>query len=1031
MAQKRRARKRRKPKPFGKTPPDKLLAQARRFLDSKDARSALERLKQLPEGGAYSAQKSILFFSALNQRARELADSGQAGQAASMRARAVQHRESVSIGALGEEDLLRFLRNLDTSEAIATYAAYAKTGPKIARAERMLADRLIVRQCWDSLQYLDASHALRQDADLVMCHIEAMDAGDWKRAADGLRGLNRRSPYAAWRIFCTAMACFGAGDDDGLRRVLALMPDDFVLSDTVSELRYACGAGSKGGPARVQWTLGTERAKILRLGEELRKAFLDRAHPRVIERIITRLANAVSPDDPLPALVDLVQIAGLAADRFLLEMYDVVDLAKRLLPPKRVAGLLARIRLNFQEYGSDRWNPDVATVLLRHLSTEFPAADDQPLARGRILEAVAQKGKRSGYSAYLPPSMESKLTSLLNGRNAGKETTLADVMEASLDADPANREGYRFLLELLRQRRESKDRQRRILHAMATQFPDDAEPWLDLTTLHFSRNAYRQAEKTLTEARRLAPHDERIVDLQAAGFLKSSDQSRKNGHFEIATRYLGLAEALDRPGLRDILMAKRLLLNIVSSGRDPAEVAAAYLDELPLAGQIRTLALLLNEFDANHNIRNVTAEMRDAAHELLALKAPMIEELDAGEAASLVAPLPGDLGIFYSDLHIAPFLSDWLGMILDRQDDESLPNVLDILMECKMWDSVRAEISHRLAGGESDKRDPLLLLYLAVIRYEVGDDFDTRRIVDAVESAPASDRERLQAGAARLAPHATGTLREALHTFDFSCLDYPLPEFDPDEPLPPLPQEIPGEEHDLDPEPPEDWTELDQLTRNEASLIMLLSVLHEGLGAGLPWEPRQASPFDDEAQQELNALELLIDQTKLRDKRTSTLRKVAEILREVPEIRKNLDQTARKCEEADLRAEMSREARIFLFPPRIRAPTAPEFLRNFAMLAHYQTLGLSPSASAQDVRQRYLALIRAHPPSREPEYGQKIVAAYDALKDDRARIETALFGLARHGDFELALNELVQARPQRRLSPGLKTLIAAEGTADE
>ena len=101
------------------------------------------------------------------------------------------------------------------------------------------------------------------------------------------------------------------------------------------------------------------------------------------------------------------------------------------------------------------------------------------------------------------------------------------------------------------------------------------------------------------------------------------------------------------------------------------------------------------------------------------------------------------------------------------------------------------------------------------------------------------------------------------------------------------------------------------------------------------------------------------------------------------------------------------------------------------MLAHYQTLGLSPSASAQDVRQRYLALIRAHPPSREPEYGQKIVAAYDALKDDRARIETALFGLARHGDFELALNELVQARPQRRLSPGLKTLIAAEGTADE
>ena len=84
------------------------------------------------------------------------------------------------------------------------------------------------------------------------------------------------------------------------------------------------------------------------------------------------------------------------------------------------------------------------------------------------------------------------------------------------------------------------------------------------------------------------------------------------------------------------------------------------------------------------------------------------------------------------------------------------------------------------------------------------------------------------------------------------------------------------------------------------------------------------------------------------------------------------------------------------------------------MLAHYQTLGLSPSASAQDVRQRYLALIRAHPPSREPEYSQKIVAAYEALKDNRSRIDTALFGLARSGDFELALDELVRARPQKR-----------------
>ena len=102
------------------------------------------------------------------------------------------------------------------------------------------------------------------------------------------------------------------------------------------------------------------------------------------------------------------------------------------------------------------------------------------------------------------------------------------------------------------------------------------------------------------------------------------------------------------------------------------------------------------------------------------------------------------------------------------------------------------------------------------------------------------------------------------------------------------------------------------------------------------------------------------------------------------------------------------------------------------MLAHYLTLGLSPSVSPGEIRRRYLELIRKHPPSREPERSQRIVAAWEALKDDRSRVETALFGMARYGgDFELALDALVKASPRRRSTPGLKTLLAAEGKADE
>ena len=97
------------------------------------------------------------------------------------------------------------------------------------------------------------------------------------------------------------------------------------------------------------------------------------------------------------------------------------------------------------------------------------------------------------------------------------------------------------------------------------------------------------------------------------------------------------------------------------------------------------------------------------------------------------------------------------------------------------------------------------------------------------------------------------------------------------------------------------------------------------------------------------------------------------------------------------------------------------------MIAHYWVLGLSPAASQEEIRQRYLQLIRTHPPSRNPERFQQITASYEALKDVRSRVESAIFGMAQYGDFELALAALVQARPAERKTPGLKTLLAAEG----
>ena len=100
------------------------------------------------------------------------------------------------------------------------------------------------------------------------------------------------------------------------------------------------------------------------------------------------------------------------------------------------------------------------------------------------------------------------------------------------------------------------------------------------------------------------------------------------------------------------------------------------------------------------------------------------------------------------------------------------------------------------------------------------------------------------------------------------------------------------------------------------------------------------------------------------------------------------------------------------------------------MLAHYLALGLSPRASTTEIRQRYLELVRVHPPGRDPERFQRIATAYEALQDDRSRVRSAIFGMDAYRDYELALEALANARPEQRKTPTLQRLLAAEGLTE-
>ena len=61
----------------------------------------------------------------------------------------------------------------------------------------------------------------------------------------------------------------------------------------------------------------------------------------------------------------------------------------------------------------------------------------------------------------------------------------------------------------------------------------------------------------------------------------------------------------------------------------------------------------------------------------------------------------------------------------------------------------------------------------------------------------------------------------------------------------------------------------------------------------------------------------------------------------------------------------------------------------------YEILGIARSATAAALKQAYFALVRAHPPERDPEMFKQVRAAYEQLRDPAARVETDMLLLER------------------------------------
>jgi len=101
------------------------------------------------------------------------------------------------------------------------------------------------------------------------------------------------------------------------------------------------------------------------------------------------------------------------------------------------------------------------------------------------------------------------------------------------------------------------------------------------------------------------------------------------------------------------------------------------------------------------------------------------------------------------------------------------------------------------------------------------------------------------------------------------------------------------------------------------------------------------------------------------------------------------------------------------------------------MLKSYLVLGLSLDATDQEIRKKYLLLVKSHSPEKDPEMFQTITSAYESIKDARTRATTELVSALKNVESRQVIETLASSVKITRRTPGLQELLNAVGRGME
>jgi len=860
-----------------------LINHGKQFLEAGRARDAISSLKLAIKKGAPTDDINPMLFRAYLLRESQLRQKGMNVEANSIHCQAATFMPAYD--KLSDMDLIAFMKCASIEDFISAYNRYIRENSRSSAIEQYLAGQFLIHRQWDMLDNLDERVPLKKDAAPVLRAAELMHSGDWETALACLKPVSRISPFAPARLFCLAMVCFYNEDDSGMQRALSMIPEEFPIYRVVKKLKK----NSADIACLWEGPVNTEK-RVAEILEHLKKKrFKDAAGQ------LRSIAELICPDDSDRAIFHLLELVWRFTWDNTINDYEYFRLIRRLLPENQSELLTAKTE--FFEFEQPLINTG---QYLMHIDTEFPDREHARIAQALILlHAVEKIHKENFFVQSLGCDFE------LHGPVLGITSDNPDefIVEMTLKAiqlDPENRRGYELLVNLPRYTRQTKKLVEEGLIKMLDYFPDDPFPCLELSTIYYEKNAFRKAENILKEAMKRAPHDSRVIDRHVISLLISADNSIKRKKLHLASRDIEKANALSGKATLTLVVEKQILFQITEQGQlslfDGKVVAGAgnvlsvidrAVTHLSPFEQISTIAMLI--LDATGRFPEWDKKIFSELDRAFRHYAKSIKYLPSAHIAGLLKPLSKKVRPLTRSRHIAGVILYRCKNILKHVDDVDIIPVLDILVDAELFKPALDEIKRRIknAGG---RVKVLLEFYQLVIRHLTEELFmDLKAFQKVKDKTSESDLEPLRAASRRLAKHASGPLKLALESFDFTM---PVPSFGPMGDMT-MPYDLFDDDCFMDDDEeyadPEDFAEF-------------LEIMKQNPGV-----------FKSQLDTIIRALEHFIDSMGLRGAPDFLIKELKKTIRkESPDMANTFSTLASLLDKKRLKA-LSSEARIFLF----------------------------------------------------------------------------------------------------------------------